>query len=125
MAKNNGAVAPKTPHKYGRVAKPKRSRRRHFFDRRTTSARRWQALFAEYFSAAGQKHAQLCATAASLAVERERLDHALARGEFVDVDHLVRLSGTLARVLGKLGLTKPAHQNKLDRLIAAVREAHS
>jgi hypothetical protein len=124
--KKNGAsaraVAPGSTRSGGR------KRPRFFYDRRTVAAREWQGLFNEYYAAAGQRHPQLCATAASLAVERSRLDHALARGERVSVDHLVRLSGTLARVLGKLGIVQPAKpRSRWDEVLDALKapEAHA
>ena len=84
MAKNNGRGTRRAQPDLGRaqpVVWNKRKRdRRVIVDQRTRAARRWKSLYQGYLAQA-PRHEQLCRTAASLTLEREQLDAALARGE--------------------------------------------
>jgi hypothetical protein len=87
------------------------------------SARRWNAAY-QHFAKLAPGQDTLCRQAASLCVQRERLDQDLANGADIDPDILVRVSGALARTLERLGLTK--EPSRIDRLIEeAKREARA
>src|SRR5262245_47200051 len=127
MKKNYNAGARKMPLASAGAARPKRLRKpvRKPVDGRRRDVKRWRSLYTGYLAQAGARHEQLCRTAATLALRREQLDAACQRGELVADDHLIRISGALARVLAKLGIGQPPQpRSKLDRLIAAVREVH-
>lgn len=77
-------------------------------DLRSASGRRWRDLFQHYMTETAGKREQECRMLASLAVKREALDAAIARGEDVDAMDLVRLCGAISRTLVRLGLTAAA-----------------
>ena len=88
-------------------------------DGRTHAAKRWRTLHAHYIALAGQRHDQLCRALASLIVERERIDLALARGEPADPLHLVRVSGEIRRIMTRLGLDEePAYDGTANAIRA-------
>src|SRR5262245_53824663 len=97
---NNGTVARKLWIDPGRAPPKKRRDRRVVVDGRTKAARRWRSLYTGYLAKAPQQE-QLCRQAATV-LQREQLDVKLARGEDVNVDLLVRLSGAIARTLERL-----------------------
>ena len=72
-------------------------------DDRSRSARRFRDLYHGYLEQTGGEHDELCRQAATLVLQRERLDAAVVRGEPVDPSHLVRLAGSINRTLAKLG----------------------
>src|SRR5262245_14053893 len=80
-------------------------------DGRSAASRRYRDLFQHYQEHTSGKHVELCKQAAALVMQRELLDAALVRGEDVNVDLLVRLSGAIARTLERLGLAKPQHRS--------------
>lgn len=73
-------------------------------DGRSREARRWRDLYRQYMAETSGRHEQLCRTLASLVLQREVLDAALARGESVSIDDLLRLAGAISRTLARLGL---------------------
>jgi hypothetical protein len=54
---------------------------------------------------------------ASLSVQLERLDAAIARGEAINHMHYVKLSSTLVRISARLSLRRATH---VDRAVAAL-----
>lgn len=83
-------------------------------DLRSREGRRWRDLVLHYLSETGGRHDALCKQAASLIIQRERLDSMLARGEPVDTLDLVRLCGAINRTLARLGLDEPEPYDGTD-----------
>ena len=73
-------------------------------DLRTKSGRRWRDLYADALRRTNGRNEVLCRSLASLTVQHEALDAALSRGEPVDVDQLVKLSGAIGRVMVRAGI---------------------
>ena len=73
-------------------------------DGRSRGARRFRDLYHDYLNQTGGRHDELCRQAATLVLQRERLDVALVKGEPVDPSHLVRLAGAINRTLARLNL---------------------
>ena len=87
-------------------------------DGRTRQARRWRDIFRDHLKQTGGQQEILCRSLASLVVQREFLDAAIARGELVDPLHLVRTCGAIARILIRLGLVAgepEAHRKRRER----------
>lgn len=74
-------------------------------DCRTRAGRRWRDHYHSYLAQTGGRHPDLCRALASLLVQRELLDSALANGERVDALELVRVVGAIGRVMAQAGLT--------------------
>ena len=81
-------------------------------DGRTRDARRFRDLFESFVEGLGgeskinEPERSLCRTAASLAVKSEAMQASVAAGGDVDTEQLVRVSNSLARVLGRLGIKR-------------------
>lgn len=73
-------------------------------DGRSRTARRWRDIYYEYLEQTCGVGETLCRSLASLIVQREMLDAAMVRGEYVDPLLLVRVTGAIARTLARLGL---------------------
>src|SRR5215218_10200066 len=103
MRKNTFDLAPDKP--FGRSAISNGSRTLEGVDGRTSGARRFRDLMkafaAEYGGLAllSEPERALVRQAASLTLENERLQVAIAKGERVDGDLLIRLSSESRRAL--------------------------
>jgi hypothetical protein len=71
-------------------------------DGRSRDARRFRDLYRHYMSLTGGMHDEMCRSLASLGLQRERLDAAAVRGEFVDPFHLIRIINAINRTLARL-----------------------
>jgi hypothetical protein len=76
-------------------------------DGRCRDARRYRDLYSQFMRQCHGQHDQLCRQLASLVLQRERLDAAIARGELADDLHLVRLAGIINRTLARLNRVAP------------------
>jgi hypothetical protein len=90
------------------------------FDMRSREGRRWRDIYRQYMEASGNRHEQLCRGLASLVLRREQLDGAMARGEHVDADLLIKLSGEIRRTLTRLNINTADAQSTptLDQYLA-------
>jgi hypothetical protein len=83
------------------------SKTHHGVDERSAGARRFRDLVAAYTAEIGgtlsESESGLIRQAAALALRCEGLQAAIVRGEPVDDDLLVRISGTAKRLLGAIG----------------------
>jgi hypothetical protein len=119
------AFANRMPSTRNAVTNGSRLHRRGI-DGRTRDARRFRDLFESFVEGLGgetklsEAERALARTAASLAVKSEAMQAEVAAGGEVDSEQLVRVSNSLARVLGKLGIKKqaPAPQTLADVLKA-------
>lgn len=98
-------------------------------DGRTRTAQRWRALYAEFAAALGHDPSpaerELLVDAAALALDSEMLAASAARGERVDPDLRVRVSGALGRALERLGILgdgPPPDPPDPDQHLAKVRD---
>lgn len=76
-----------------------------FFDRidgRTRVARRYRDLYAAFLSQTGGRNDVMVRTLASMCLQREQMDSAIARGEEVDPLNLIRVCGAISRLMTKL-----------------------
>jgi hypothetical protein len=109
----------------GCAPKRQRKRTRSTLDGRTSSARRYAALVnaftAEIGGSLSESELGLVKQSAALALRCEQLQAAIIRGEEVDDDLLVRISGTSKRLLGAISakVKKPAGGNALEAYLAA------
>lgn len=88
-------------------------------DLRSKQGRRWRDVYSDAMRETGGRHETLCKQAATLIVQRERMDAALARGEDVDVSLLIKLAGAINRTLTRLGLDaehEPAEDGTQDAI---------
>ncbi len=90
-------------------------------DGRSSAARRWKEIFRDSMAQTGGVRDSLCRSLASLTVQREALDAALARGESVDTALLVKLSGEIRRTMTRLGLDEEPAEDGTAQAIAALR----
>ncbi len=65
-------------------------------DGRRAGYRRYRDVLADVMEQTGRRNEALCRRYASLVMQSETLDAMIARGEPVDVDQLVKLSGATA-----------------------------
>lgn len=82
-------------------------------DGRTRDARRWRDLFRQFMAETGNRNETLCRSLASMVIMREALDAALAKGEPVDPQDLIRVCGAISRLMTKLNLVEeppPVHE---------------
>lgn len=111
------------PDRTGYAATAPRKHRPSRPDGRTTSARRFTALVAAFTSEIGgtltESESGLVRQAAALALRCEDLQAAIVRGEVIDDDLLVRISGTAKRLLGAIGAkTKPTGGGAFQEYLA-------
>jgi len=68
-------------------------------------------------------HDEMCRSLAALGLQRERLDAAAVRGEFVDPLHLIRVINTTNRTLARLNRVAGEPQVERKRREREDREA--
>lgn len=107
------------------------SRNKRAVDGRTRAAQAWKRHY-NYYLALAPKHDALARALASCLVQREQLDHAIARGEFVDPMLLVRISGEVRRLMRRIDDvaaidSEPADitQSVVERIRSVRHEARS
>jgi hypothetical protein len=89
---------------------------RRGIDGRTRDAKRFRDLFESFVESLGGKAGlseadrALARMAASLTVKSEAMQAEVAKGVEVDTEQLVRVSNSLSRVLGRLGVREFARQ---------------
>jgi hypothetical protein len=110
-------------------ARPKRRlKSADAFDGRTTRARRFKALVADFEvgfgSTPGPRENALIRQAAAVAVEAEGLQAAIVRGETIDIDVLVRVTNVLARALAALGLKRGTGRQDTTPTLADIIARH-
>jgi len=91
-------------------------------DGRSSAARRWKEIFRDSMHNTGGRHEQTCRSLASMVLQREALDAALARGEPIDADLLLRLSSEIRRTTTRLGLDEASPEDGTQAAIRALRE---
>jgi hypothetical protein len=72
------------------------------FNGSTTVGRRFWRLYWKFMRETDSREEELCRQLSSLIVQRELLDAAIMRGEVVDPNTLVRLSGVITRTIAVL-----------------------
>jgi hypothetical protein len=100
-------------------------------DGRTVAAKRFRYLVEEYARDLGgvlsEAERSLIRQAAGLQMEAERLQEAIARGEVVDPDQMIRISGTSKRLLqiiaSRTGKREAPASASIDDLFAVEAEA--
>jgi hypothetical protein len=96
------------PSKKSRSAVTNRSRQHQNADERSAGARRFRDLIAAYTAEVGadlsESELALVRQAAALTMRAEQMQQAIVRGEVVDDDLLVRISGTAKRLLGAIAV---------------------
>jgi hypothetical protein len=109
-----------------RAPKAPRSTRDRKPDGRSAGARRFRAIVEAFSEEIGGQLSEselgLVRQAAALALRCEQLQAAIVRGEVVDDDLLVRISGTSKRLLGAIAVKsdgrKPAGGNAFQEYLA-------
>jgi hypothetical protein len=120
---DSATVANRMPSTRNAVTNSSRLHRRGI-DGRSREARRFRDLFERFAESLGgesrltEAERTLARTAASLAVKAEAMQAAVADGQDVDSEQLVRVSNSLARVLGKFGVRRDAAPTVRDRIAA-------
>jgi hypothetical protein len=113
----------RAPDRAGCAARAPRKRPRRAVDGRTSSARRLKALIAAFAKDLGelsQVDQALIRTAATLTLKMEMIEAALAGGQHVDSDELIRLASTSRRALAAVtAKAKPAGGNALQTYLDA------
>lgn len=116
-----------------RPPKAPRSTRNQKPDGRSAGARRFRAICEAFTSEIGgtltESESGLVRQAAALALRCEQLQAAIVRGETVDDDLLVRISGTAKRLLGAIAVKsdgrKPAGPTMAEYMAAKQAELES
>ncbi len=104
--------------RFGRSALSNGSRMLDGVDGRSPGARRFRDLVNSYCQGAGKSYDAMTEAernvvrqAATVQLQSEALQSAIARGEHVDTEQLVRLSNLSVRLLTRLGLVSPANDD--------------
>ena len=121
---------PAANSKRTRSAVTNRSRAHQNTDERSAGARRFRDLVEAYEAEIGgtlsESETGLVRQAAALALRCEQLQAAIVRGEIVDDDLLIRISGTAKRLLGAIAVKsdgrKPSGPSMLDYMAQRAAE---
>lgn len=119
------------PDRAGYTANATRKRRPSRPDGRTAGARRFSALIAAFSDEIGgdlsESERSLVRQSAALTLRCEQLQEAIVRGEPVDDDLLIRMSGTGKRLLSAIAVRssgkKPASETLTEYLARRAAEA--
>lgn len=107
---DTNAIAERLPSTCNAVTNGSRLHRRGI-DGRTRDAKRFRDLFESFAKGLGEERLSeadraLVRMAASLTVKSEAMQAEIAKGGEVDAEQLVRVSNSLSRVLGRLGVKR-------------------
>lgn len=92
-------------------------------DGRSIAARRWRDLFCQFMAQTGGRNEIMVRTLASLCLQRDLIDMRLAKGEDVDAGELIKLSGEIRRVMGRLGIVEePPIEDATEQARALLRQ---